>query len=98
LILDYDGTLMNFDPDPQAVAPDELLLGYLETLCKNPKNKVVINTGRDKHTINKWLGHLDMDFAAEHGVWIRKDKKWIQNPGLRSQWKKQIRPVLELRN
>ena len=95
LIFDYDGTLMNFDPDPQAVAPDDVLLGYLEMLCNDPKNKVVINTGRDKHTINKWLGHLDMDFAAEHGVWIRKDKQWVQNPGLRSQWKKQIRLVLE---
>ena len=95
LILDYDGTLMNFNSDPQAVAPDDTLLGYLEILCQDPKNKVVINTGRDRHTINKWLGHLDIDFAAEHGVWIRKDNNWIQNPGLRSQWKKQIRPVLE---
>jgi len=95
IVLDYDGTLMNFHVDPQAVMPDEELLILLSSLCLDDKNKVVINTGRDKTTINKWLGHLSMDFAAEHGVWIKKDDNWVQNPGLRSEWKKEVLPVLE---
>ena len=95
LVLDYDGTLMNFDPDPQAVVPDEELLALLKTLSDDPKNKVVINTGRDKRTIKKWLGHLNLDFAAEHGVWIKRGATWKRNTGLRNQWKSEILPLLE---
>ena len=95
IVLDYDGTLMNFHVDPQAVKPDEDLLNLLSSLCQDEKNKMVINTGRDKTTIKNWLGHLPIDFAAEHGVWIKKGDNWLQNPGLRSEWKKEIRPVLE---
>jgi len=95
LILDYDGTLMDFHVDPQAVNPDKALLHALKSLSVLPKNKVVINTGRDKKTIHEWLGHLPLDFAAEHGVWIKYGSKWKKNPGLRDEWKKQIRPVLE---
>jgi len=68
LILDYDGTLMSFQNDPQAVVPDAELLTILKQLCADKRNKVVINTGRDKETISRWLGHLPIEFAAEHGV------------------------------
>ncbi|MEM1121447.1 MAG: bifunctional alpha,alpha-trehalose-phosphate synthase (UDP-forming)/trehalose-phosphatase [Bacteroidota bacterium] len=95
LILDYDGTLMNFQNDPQAVLPDKELLSILECLCADNKNKVVINTGRDRETIGNWLGHLPIEFAAEHGVWTRKKKKWVKNPGLRNKWKPDVQSVLE---
>ncbi|MTI19993.1 bifunctional alpha,alpha-trehalose-phosphate synthase (UDP-forming)/trehalose-phosphatase, partial [Fulvivirga sp. RKSG066] len=74
LFLDYDGTLVPFDSDPQAVAPGDELLGILEKLAANDQNHVVIISGRDKTTLGKWLGHLDVDFIAEHGVWL-KDRK-----------------------
>ena len=95
LILDYDGTLMNFQADPQAVEPDSSLLSILEQLCADEKNKVVINTGRDKETIGKWLGHLSIEFAAEHGVWTKRGKNWVKNPGLRDKWKPDVYAVLE---
>lgn len=95
ILLDYDGTLMDFDVDPQAVNPDKQLLSILKTLSTNDKNRVVINTGRDKPTIHDWLGHLPLDFAAEHGVWVKYGSKWKKNASLRSQWKKQIHPLLE---
>ena len=95
LILDYDGTLMGFQNDPQAVVPDEELLGILKELCVDKRNKVVINTGRDKETIGRWLGHLPIEFAAEHGVWTKKGKEWTKNPGLRNEWKPDVESVLE---
>lgn len=95
LILDYDGTLMNFHNDPQAVVPDEALLTILQQLCADPLNKVVINTGRDRETISRWLGHLPLEFAAEHGVWTKKGKNWVKNPGLRNEWKPDVLSVLE---
>jgi len=68
----------------------ELIDAYQEA-----SKRLIILTGRDKTTIKNWLGHLPIDFAAEHGVWIKKGDNWLQNPGLRSEWKKEIRPVLE---
>ena len=32
IMLDYDGTLMNFHPDPQAVIPDSELLEILDQI------------------------------------------------------------------
>lgn len=95
LVLDYDGTMMNFHVDPQAVAPDDELLSLIEGLQSDPKNKVVISTGRDRDTIEGWLGHLDVDFSTEHGVWRRREGRWTQAPGLNAAWKPQIRNSLE---
>ena len=95
IILDYDGTLMNFHNDPQTVVPDEELLSILDRLCADSRNKIVINTGRDRETIGRWLGHLPIEFAAEHGVWTKKGKKWVKNPGLRNKWKPDVKQVLE---
>ncbi|MCO6479406.1 MAG: bifunctional alpha,alpha-trehalose-phosphate synthase (UDP-forming)/trehalose-phosphatase [Phaeodactylibacter sp.] len=95
LILDYDGTLMPFKTDPKAVVPDEELLRILEKLGNHNGNKAVIISGRDRDTLQKWLGHLDVDMAAEHGVWIKRNGKWANNTGFSASWKERIRQVLE---
>lgn len=95
LILDYDGTLMGFHDDPQAVEPDDELLDLLQRLAEIEDTQVVVNSGRDRHTLQEWLGHLPIQFAAEHGVWVKKDKDWEINSSLNNKWKKEIRPVLE---
>ncbi len=95
IILDYDGTLMQFHSDPQAVAPDLELLQTLGHLSTIPGNKVVINSGRDWQTLEKWLGPLGIEMAAEHGVWIKRGGSWKINPGLSAAWKDDIRPVLQ---
>ena len=95
LILDYDGTLMNFHNDPQAVIPDQNLLDLLSSLEAMDGLKMIVNSGRDKQTLEKWLGPLGIDMAAEHGVWIKQNGSWQQNPNVSSSWKAGIRPVLE---
>ncbi|MEL6923223.1 MAG: bifunctional alpha,alpha-trehalose-phosphate synthase (UDP-forming)/trehalose-phosphatase [Bacteroidota bacterium] len=95
IVLDYDGTLMDFDPSPQAVVPDDELIKMLRKISVRKGNKLVINTGRDKGTMQLWLGQIGIDMAAEHGVWVKKGKKWTSNPGLSVAWKKDIRPALE---
>ncbi|NJO87414.1 MAG: bifunctional alpha,alpha-trehalose-phosphate synthase (UDP-forming)/trehalose-phosphatase, partial [Lewinella sp.] len=57
-IIDYDGTLMDFNVDPQAVKPDEAVLNLLSRLAADPKNLVVVNSGRDRNTLDQWLGGL----------------------------------------
>ncbi|NRA48357.1 MAG: bifunctional alpha,alpha-trehalose-phosphate synthase (UDP-forming)/trehalose-phosphatase, partial [Phaeodactylibacter sp.] len=95
IILDYDGTLMPFHQDPQAVIPDELVITLLKDLSSHPGTKLVVNSGRDRTTLESWLGHLGLDMAAEHGVWMKRDGKWQSNPGLTISWKAKIRQVLE---
>lgn len=95
LMLDYDGTLMGFHNDPQAVQPDKEVLGLLEQLASREDIQVVVNSGRDRHTLHEWLGHLPIHFAAEHGVWVKKESDWEINSSLNNKWKKDIRPVLE---
>jgi len=36
------------------------------------KNKVVISSGRDHHTLDRWFSHLPVDLAAEHGVLLQR--------------------------
>jgi trehalose 6-phosphate synthase/phosphatase len=95
LFIDYDGTLMSFDPDPQAVKPDDQVLEILTELATDPKNNLVINSGRDRGTLQKWLGHLDVEMAAEHGVWMKENGQWQLNPNVVDGWKPKVRELLE---
>ncbi|MCP9235100.1 bifunctional alpha,alpha-trehalose-phosphate synthase (UDP-forming)/trehalose-phosphatase [Lewinella sp. JB7] len=95
LFIDYDGTLMDFNPDPQAVSPDDVVLNVLATLAADPKNTVVVNSGRDRGTLQKWLGHLPTHMAAEHGVWMKENGEWSLNPNVVDGWKPKVRELLE---
>ena len=95
LFIDYDGTLMGFNEDPQAVSPDDEVLSLLSGLAADPKNNVVINSGRDKKTLEKWLGHLDVEMAAEHGVWMKEKGEWQLNPNVVDGWMPKVRELLE---
>ncbi|WP_205504458.1 bifunctional alpha,alpha-trehalose-phosphate synthase (UDP-forming)/trehalose-phosphatase [Rufibacter psychrotolerans] len=97
LFLDYDGTLTSFTKDPQKALPDAELLATLQCLTQEPKNRVVIVSGRDRNTLQRWLGHLPVDFIAEHGVWFKeRNGNWEMFQNLSDSWKEEIRPVLEL--
>jgi len=95
ILLDYDGTLISFAEKPERASPDAQILKTLEMLTKIPGNKVVIISGRDKETLEKWFGHLKLGLIAEHGVWVR-EKEWEMLEPLRNDWKEEIRPILEL--
>lgn len=97
LLLDYDGTLAPFTKLPEEAKPGSSELALLAALCREPKNRVVIISGRDKDTLEQWLGHLPLDIVAEHGAYYRcQNGPWqaIEQPD--SSWKDMIRPILEL--
>ncbi|MBC6989539.1 bifunctional alpha,alpha-trehalose-phosphate synthase (UDP-forming)/trehalose-phosphatase [Hymenobacter sp. BT491] len=97
LLLDYDGTLAAFTRDPQRAKPDADLLDLLRQLSADERNRVVVISGRDRATLQQWLGDLSIDFIAEHGVWLKaKEGDWTLFQPLRSDWKREIRPILEL--
>lgn len=76
LILDYDGTLSAFVNKPEDALPTPELLHLLEEFSSDPNNRVVISSGRDLSTLEKWLGHLPLDMAAEHGAFYKENGQW----------------------
>ncbi|RZL12710.1 MAG: bifunctional alpha,alpha-trehalose-phosphate synthase (UDP-forming)/trehalose-phosphatase, partial [Hymenobacter sp.] len=96
LLLDYDGTLVGFHANPQRAEPDQELRHLLRALAEQPNTRVVIISGRDRTTLDKWLGDLPIDFITEHGVWLRAaGQEWELFQALRNDWMRDLRPVLE---
>jgi trehalose 6-phosphate synthase/phosphatase len=99
ILLDYDGTLAPFASRPELAAPGPDLLQCLRNLASPSRNRVVILSGRNRQTLTEWLGSLNIMLVAEHGGWMRDEKKKQWNPTItedQESWKQQIRPTLNL--
>jgi len=97
ILLDYDGTLVSFKGKPAEAKPDEEIMSLLQSLSSDPKNNVVVISGRDKATLAQWLGSLDVALVAEHGAWIKqRGEDWQCTQPFEAGWKDTIRPILEL--
>lgn len=79
IMLDYDGTLVGFAEEPQEALPHTEVYEVLEALVGDSRNKVVICSGRDLDTLERWFGHLSLEIAAEHGAFYKTQGKWLQN-------------------
>lgn len=96
LFLDYDGTLQGFYDDPSAAKPDKELFEILDRIASEQKTELVLISGRDKVTFDKWFGRKNYTLIAEHGAWLKqKDKKWRERKPEQSEWKNVVLPVLE---
>jgi trehalose 6-phosphate synthase/phosphatase len=97
LLLDYDGTLVSFAAIPDKAKPDIGLIRLLFSLGKDPHNTLVIVSGRDRATIESWLGKVPCGLVAEHGAWIKRDahRDWEKQRGLSGDWKEQLKPILK---
>lgn len=96
-LLDYDGTLVGFKGRPAQAGPDREILEILETLAGDSRNALTVISGRDRNTLDNWLGALDIQIIAEHGGWIReRGCDWRSFQPISEDWKHTIRPILEL--
>jgi trehalose 6-phosphate synthase/phosphatase len=97
LLLDYDGTLVPLAPLPDQAVPDEALRDLLRSLAQVPGNTVVVISGRDNHTLQRWLGGLGVVLVAEHGAWLYDaGHNWTLVDGAgATEWKPLVRPLLE---
>lgn len=97
LLLDYDGTLVPFHKDPQQATPGSALLALIARMSASPRNDVVLISGRDRLTLQKWFGDMQVGLVAEHGVWMRRPgEDWVMMQPITNEWKASIRPALEL--
>lgn len=98
LLLDYDGTLTPLVKLRQRATPSPRLLAILAALQRDRRNVVAIISGRDRHTMERWLGGTGCILIAEHGAWLRDpaEGEWRKlHPELRDDWKASVRPILE---
>jgi trehalose 6-phosphate synthase/phosphatase len=97
ILLDYDGTLVPYFNSPQDAMPGTRLKGILMELASNPKNRVVIISGRDSKTLEQWFGDTPVDLVAEHGGFYRSFAEGIwNNPDTESStWKSSVKQVFE---
>jgi trehalose 6-phosphate synthase/phosphatase len=97
VMLDYDGTLVAFAPEPRFAQPDKELLDLLASLGKDPRNEVAIVSGRPRGVLEDWLGNLPISFIAEHGAWTReKGGEWRVLRTMSGEWKERVLPLLQL--
>src|SRR5215207_1197604 len=91
ILLDYDGTLTPYQKMPSLATPSDELLQLLKQMADNESNEIVIISGRDIQTLDKWLGHLPVTLVAEHGVSVKhKNDVWKDQVNITTEWKDQI--------
>lgn len=94
LLLDYDGTLVDFTPIPYQAMPSERLLSVLLKLNSNTNTRVVVITGRGYLDIEKMIGFLPIGIVAEHGAMIKEGKSWEKRFNGNDLWKETVFPLL----
>jgi trehalose 6-phosphate synthase/phosphatase len=96
MFLDYDGTLVPFSRYPEAAVPGEPVLGRLRRLAQDPKNTLVVVSGRTPEFLDQWFGDLPIGLVAEHGAFIRMAPAgWVTEVNGDLGWKQQVLPVLQ---
>ena len=97
LLLDYDGTLVPFSRLPSEAAPDNGLKETLLRLSADPKNHVVVISGRDLGSLDRWLGMMPLTLVAEHGASYKmRGGNWQQLASVSDLWKDEIRRIMQL--
>lgn len=93
LVFDYDGTLSEFKNNPEDAYPEKELIHFLKKAAADKKNRIIITSGRDKDTLERWFGNLNIDLVAEHGSSYKEDGKWNELIG-KVKWDDEIINIL----
>jgi trehalose 6-phosphate synthase/phosphatase len=97
ILLDYDGTLAPYQKLPSMAAPSDELMQLLQDFTKDSSNEIVIISGRDVNTLEKWLGKFSLNMIAEHGACVKyKNEDWKELVAINTEWKEQVRPLMQL--
>lgn len=94
LFWDHDGTLVPLERDPELAIPSREILAKIRLLAGDPRNLVVIVSGRQRQFLDRWFGDMCV-VVAEHGAFLRVPPgKWVCQVKPDSDWKDRIYPVL----
>ncbi|CAM9261656.1 unnamed protein product [Ectocarpus sp. 13 AM-2016] len=98
IISDYDGTLTTLQSLPQLAGPPAVVTNFLDSLCRDYKNRLFIISGRERRFMDTWLGKLRAGLAAEYGFYYRLPEatQWqCSGQDLDLSWKDVVRPIMQ---
>lgn len=97
LFIDYDGTLREFENDPDKASPSKEIKDIIKSLAR--KNiEIYLISGRSTQDLEKWFGKININLISEHGYfWRQKDStKWqLFVASLDLSWKKDLTKIFE---
>lgn len=77
LLFDYDGTLVPYYSKPADAVPTEILKQLLQDFSQESTNDLMIISGRDGATLEKWFPGTNVSYVAEHGAMFKRpDSEW----------------------
>lgn len=96
IFLDYDGTLVPYSRFPELAVPTDKTIKMLDRLCNDPKNQVVLISGRVRTFLDEFFGNLPIHLVAEHGAFVKyPGHKWVCEIDNDQNWKTSIIPILQ---
>jgi trehalose 6-phosphate synthase/phosphatase len=97
LLLDYDGTLVSFSPNPDQALPSAALMDLLKSLCEKEENNVFLISGRNSAWLELHFGKLPINLVAEHGAAYKwKNGHWLTDMQTHNEWKEQVHNIMEM--
>lgn len=90
ICLDFDGTLVPIETDPDAVELGEGTRTLLARLAARPAVSVSIISGRALSDLRSRVGVEQVDYAGNHGLELEQNGERWRHPGVR-----EVRPALE---
>jgi trehalose 6-phosphate synthase/phosphatase len=94
IVLDYDGTLREFEIHPDLAQPTPEIRALLRALATLPETDVHIVSGRRRRNLEQWFGRLPIHLCAEHGYLAKAPgEEWRTLVDLDLSW---LRPIERL--
>ncbi len=95
IFVDYDGTLVH--TGSKKTSPDDAGIRTVGRLAANPRNEVVVISGRPREHLQEVFVDLPVGIIAGHGVWYKgKSDQWHLTEAVTSEWKEIVLPILQL--
>ena len=93
VLLDYDGTLVNYTIIPAAAKLPGHISEMIVKLDDNPRTKIFIITGRAHLDIDKVIDNLPVSVIAEHGAFLKENGVWKNQINDICPWKTDVIPI-----
>lgn len=90
LFLDFDGTLVDIAPAPDAVRIDPALPDVLASLSRNLGGALAIVTGRPVAVVDHYLAPYRFDVAGLHGAVLRVGGRQLAEPTVPSLFRAEV--------
>ena len=91
-------TILNYLKENESnFTPSTKIVSLLEELCNDPKNTIVIITGRPRAALDKWFGNIKgLVMAAEYGAYIKINPlNWEFLAQKIDSWKEYSKKIIE---